>query len=84
MLLEMDAYMQACTLYGAGKLEGMQQAVHIQQLLHMSHRDLKCLFDRIEMKHQLHLTILVPVAVDCRQPPRSNLLQTSQPHCKLQ
>ena len=67
MLLEMDAYMQACTLYDAGKLEDMQQAVHIQQLLHMSPRDLKCLFDRIEMKHQLHLTILVPVAVDCRQ-----------------
>lgn len=67
MLLEMDAYMQACTLYGAGKLEGMQQAVYIQQLLHVSPRDLKCLFDRIEMKHQLHLTILLPVAVDCRQ-----------------
>jgi hypothetical protein len=67
ILLEIYAYMQACTLYGAGKLEGMQQAVHIQQLLHMSPRDLKCLFDRVEMKHQLHLTILLPIAIDCRQ-----------------
>ena len=67
MVLEMGAYTQACTLYGARKLGGMQQAIHIQQLLHMSPRDLKCLFDRIEMKHQLHLTILVPIAVDCRQ-----------------
>ena len=67
MVLEMDAYTQACTLCGASKLEGMQQAVHIQQLLHMSPRDLKCLFDRIEMKHQLHLTILVLIAVNCRQ-----------------
>ena len=67
MLLEIGAYMQACALYGASKLECMQQAIHIQELLHMSPRDLKCLFDRIEMKHQLHLTILLRVAIDCRQ-----------------
>ena len=82
MLIQMDAYMQACTLYGAGKLEGMQQAVHIQQLLHMLPRDLKCLFDRVEMKHQLHLTILLPVAVDCRQrskvKPVADLIATLQ------
>lgn len=46
------------------KLEGMQQAV---QLLHMLPRDLKCLFDGIEMRDQLHLTILLPIAVDCKQ-----------------
>ena len=63
----MYTYMQACTLYRAGKLESVQQAVHIQQLLHMLPRDLKCLFNGIEMKQQLNCTILLPIAVDCRQ-----------------
>ena len=66
-LVETDTHMQACTSYGAGMPELLQQAVHIQQLLHMSPRDLECLFNRIKVEQQLHLTILLLVATDCRQ-----------------
>ena len=59
--------MQACTLYSAWMPELLQQAVHIQQLLHVSPRDLECLFNRIKVEQQLHLTMLLLTAVDCRQ-----------------
>ena len=64
--------------------ELLQQAIHIQQLLHMLARDLECLFNRVEVEHQLHLTILLLTDVDCRQEVTFSLSQILERYGKLQ
>ena len=43
-------HLQACALYSSRRLKLVQQAIHIQQLLDVSPRNPKQLFNRVEMK----------------------------------